>query len=214
MVSHGQGNEDISVYKRYFASPPRCNGTFLELGALNGKSLSNTLFFEENLGWSGVLIGAHPDNAARLMVNRKHTKNFAMAVCEEGQESIEIVGSGAMGGMQTHMTEKHIQRIDRNKTYVVPCAPLARILHQAGVEQIDFVSLDVEGAELAVLRTMDWDIPVLVWLIEVGHGDDEEIKELMTQHGYELSTWNIRDECEKRHCPNNIVFENLHTTLQ
>ena len=74
------------LFRRFFSDPLRCNGTFLELGALKCKVFSNTLFFEEYLGWNGVLIEAHPHNTAELMKNRKKTTNYAMAVCEEGTQ--------------------------------------------------------------------------------------------------------------------------------
>ena len=199
------------LFRRFFADPLRCNGTFLELGALNGISLSNTLFFEEYLGWNGVLIEAQPNNAAELMKNRKKTTNYAMAVCDEGTKTVQITGAGAIGGMVQHMHDKHLDNMlsINNDTFDVPCAPLGHLLNKAGVKQLDLVSLDVEGAELLVLKTMDWNIPVLLWLIEVGHGDDEEVQELMWQHGYKLSMWNIREHCKKIHCPNNRLFVNM-----
>ena len=209
--NHSQGMEDILLFKRYFSTPLRCNGTFVELGALDGVQFSNTLFFEENLEWNGVLIEAQPDNAKELMINRKHTTNYALGICEAGVDTVEIIGKGAGSGMKEEMMNDHLERliVKHNQSYTVPCAPLGTLLHKSGISQVDFFSLDVEGAELLVLKTMDWDIPVLIWLIEMGHGDDDDIQDLMWQHGYRPGLWNIRDECTKRHCPLNMVFENM-----
>ena len=209
--NYSQGMEDILLFKRYFSSPLRCNGTFVELGALDGVHFSNTLFFEENLGWNGVLIEAQPDNAKDLMINRKHTTNYAMAICAEGVHTVEITGNGAGSGMKENMHHYHLDKLleQNNQTYTVPCAPLGTLLHQSGVSQVDFLSLDVEGAELLVLQTMDWDIPVLIWLIEMGHSHDDDIINLMWQHGYRPALWNIREECTKQNCPVNLVFENI-----
>jgi len=61
---HGEGRqrgfplEDQVVFENYFASPLRRNGTFLELGAHDGVAVSNTVWFERALDWSGVLIEA------------------------------------------------------------------------------------------------------------------------------------------------------------
>jgi hypothetical protein len=43
-------------------------GTFVELGALDGVLFSNTKFYEDTLGWTGVLIEAQPSNAAACKV--------------------------------------------------------------------------------------------------------------------------------------------------
>ena len=47
------------------------------------------------------------------------------------------------------------------------CTGLGRYLRLVGVDTLDLFSLDVEGGELEVLKTMDWTIPVGVLMIEV-----------------------------------------------
>ena len=124
---------------------------------------------------------------------------------------MKVTGTGAGSGMVDKMNKGHLDRLlDRgNQTYTVPCAPIGPLLRKSGVVQVDLFSLDVEGAELLVLKTMDWDIPVLIWLIEMGHVDDNEIEDLLLQHGYRRALWNIREECTKLNCPMNMVFENI-----
>ena len=54
----------------------------------------------------------------------------------------------------------------REKRIQVPCLPLARILSDLAVTRLSYFSLDVEGAELFVLRTLDWSavrVDVLEW---------------------------------------------------
>ena len=38
--------EDEIVFEKFFANPPRCGGTILEIGGFDGKTLSNSWFFE------------------------------------------------------------------------------------------------------------------------------------------------------------------------
>lgn len=52
--SYSQDDEDIAAEARYFHNLH--NGTFLELGALDGTQFSNTRYYEEQRGWRGVLI--------------------------------------------------------------------------------------------------------------------------------------------------------------
>ena len=67
----------------------------------------------------------------------------------------------------------------RDHVYSVVCAPLGRYLRILGVKTLDLFSLDVEGAELRVLRTMDWSIPIGVLMIEVAHLNAAELDEVL-----------------------------------
>ena len=52
-----------------------------------------------------------------------------------------------------------------------------------GYSHIDFLSLDVEGAELSVLMTHDWTIPIHVLVIEMNK-DVDKIRDFLSQAGY------------------------------
>ena len=81
-----------------------------------------------------------------------------MAVCEEGVEFLEFSGDGAVGGVVDSMANEHAEafKIEENVRVKVPCKPLSAMLKDAKLTQIDLFSLDVEGAEFEVLKTMDW----------------------------------------------------------
>ena len=76
----------------------------------------------------------------------------------------------------------------RSYNYTVPCRPLTDMLRLArGLKEIHLFSLGVEGAELIVLQTMDWTIPVHVWLVELdafNRGNDSAVRALLGDHGY------------------------------
>ena len=93
---------------------------------------------------------------------------------------------------------KHLARIDRDaKTYgansqwegygnvvTTNCTTLDNLLQQIGVTHVDF-SLDVEGAEMFVLESIDWDkMDVDIFTIEVSE-NREEIAKFMISHGYQ-----------------------------
>ena len=72
----------------------------------------------------------------------------------------------------------------------LPCLPLGEILSMFGIERIDFFSLDVEGAELEVLRTLDFSkVHINVIAIEADGRNsqkDEAVRKLVLAHGFEL----------------------------
>ena len=102
---YGQGGEDAYVFNRFFsldgAEPIQRNGTYVELGALDGRTFSNTKFFEDTLGWGGLLIEPSPRNFARLNVSRRRPQNTLVnsAVCGQSG-TIEWSDAGGSGRTQ------------------------------------------------------------------------------------------------------------------
>ena len=163
---YGQLGEDEHVHKIYF--PTLRNGTFLEMGALDGITYSNTKFFEDTMGWSGVLIEPIPSSFAKLEVNRPNCKLFQYAVSTK-EGIVDIYENGAVSSVKENTTDDFYNRWHgwKNTPLVqVPTRRLGSILHEAGIKRIDFWSLDVEGSEFEALETMDWSIPVDVLCIE------------------------------------------------
>ena len=56
-----------------------------------------------------------------------------------------------------------------------------------GITHVDVFSLDVEGAELAVLETMDWGVGVDHWVIELDArtpDKDQGVRDILKAHGF------------------------------
>lgn len=198
-VFHSQMKEDRVLFNHYFRG--RRNGTFLELGAVDGHMFSNTLFFEQELGWTGVLIEAFPPLFARLQRNRPKNKLFSQAICKEGQKTLEFYGTDSdpthsswlVGATRQDMSDgfKEVFWKNRERDVIqVPCGPIDAVLAKAGIKHLDLVSLDVEGAELTVLSTWDWSVTADVLLIEANGLDlakNNAVAALLRAHGYRLA---------------------------
>jgi len=166
-------------------------GTFLELGANDGLA-SNTIFLEQCLGWRGVLIEGQPETYKMLRRNRPRSLALGTAVCpQHGFVNFTQHAGSAVAGITSLMGGSHLRRwrIGAKAQVAVPCGPLGDWLKLLGVRHIDFFSLDVEGAELMVLNTIDWGaLTVRVLLSEckaVGctHAQDMAVSELLSLHG-------------------------------
>ena len=87
-----QAHEDEWLFNHVFSKLPfeqRFGGTFIEIGALNGKRYSNTWYFEKKWDWRGILIEGHPSNSPKLreiQSTRKNCAIFTAAVCELSSE--------------------------------------------------------------------------------------------------------------------------------
>lgn len=146
-------------------------GFFVELGANDGYSQSNTWFLEKEFGWRGVLIEPSPAEFIRLQKNRSGANEFFCAACvgfDHADEFVRMRYSGLMtvtdgdtdlpdgGEAHTERGERFLPEGIRPFTFAAVARTLQSILDEAKAPQaIDILSLDVEGFELAVLKGVD-----------------------------------------------------------
>jgi FkbM family methyltransferase len=129
-------------------------GFFVEVGANDPQAGSQTWLLESH-GWRGVLVEPLPHLACRLRAERRHSL-VVQAACgpREHPAMVEFHEAECSGHSSLR---KHT--IDARERYVavhrVPMLSLDEILAEAGHPTVDFVSIDVEGLELEVLRGFD-----------------------------------------------------------
>eukprot|EP00457_Paulinella_chromatophora_P007717 gb/GEZN01007741.1/.p1 GENE.gb/GEZN01007741.1/~~gb/GEZN01007741.1/.p1 ORF type:complete len:360 (-),score=35.26 gb/GEZN01007741.1/:397-1476(-) len=182
--SNSQRNEELFALLNFFKNVKLGNGTFVEIGGLDGVLYSNSLVLERCLGWRGLLIEGNPDNAKMLVENRPtlNITKIAGAVCEEGLHHINFtVGGGPLAGRPELMSEEFKQKYwntdaqavsNPNRWVTVPCKPIQAYLDQAGFRHVDIFFLDTEGSEWIVANT--WDLSktsVSVVMIEADGSD-------------------------------------------
>ena len=136
--------------------------TFVELGALDGRTFSNTYVLEHCFGWHGLLIEGSPQNFEKLKRNRPSPTNILrnLAICPWGGPkyvNFSSIGS-AVSGDDSAMSDSFRAKWQshQGKQFVrVPCQPLEQVMREAGMPSVSFMSLDVEGAEHKVISTVN-----------------------------------------------------------
>lgn len=146
-------------------------GFFVELGANDGVTQSNSLYFEKYRNWRGVLVEPAPQNFLKCRKNRSGRSSIYCAACvsfDYDQEFVRIAYSNLMStpiNLESDIQDPraHAKLGDRFLSdgetmfeFGAVARPLNSLLQDAGApNQIDFLSLDVEGAELEVLKGVD-----------------------------------------------------------
>ncbi|XP_076050463.1 protein Star-like [Oratosquilla oratoria] len=161
------------------------NGFFVECGALDGETRSNTLVFEKKFGWSGILIEADPSNF-RLVLNKRR-KAWSVDVCLSTQPYPNKVVFRQQ--FNVGKIAPPDARPDNPGMTEVQCLPLYSILLALNVTTVDYFSLDIEGFELEVLRTIPWEkVDIQTLSVEFIHGKEgkDTLKEYMATKGYSV----------------------------
>lgn len=193
---YSQFEEDVFLNEKIFKN--KKNGTYIELGALDGVLYSNTKFFEDTLNWTGILIEPHPDKFLLLEKNRPNNFLFnSLISCnEEPLEFRYFVDDGAaVSGVENTLSQHHFDdyfnnskniELKQNKIFINP-TKFSDIIHKTNFTHIDLLSLDVEGHEYEVLKSWDFSIPIDVILIEtlgVQPEKDELCRKLLVDNNY------------------------------
>lgn len=164
--SHPSLNELDKKILKYL---PTQSGVFIEVGANNGYSQSNTYYLERFQNWRGVLIEPIPALYKECIKERKNSKIFNCALVANDYEKdyVEIYNVSLMsvidGVMNREDEEQHLQNAIKCEKDLkvelikVPVRTLTSILEECNIEKIDFFSLDVEGYELEALKGLDFD---------------------------------------------------------
>lgn len=135
-------------------------GTFLEIGAYDGYSKSNTYQLERAQGWRGILIEPLPSVFRICQKHRTGSACYNVAcVSAGGPAEIELVDRGLMT-----VAPDLVPEVERQKrigpaieSIIAPTMTLSSIIDDSEFETINLMSIDVEGAELEVLGGLDID---------------------------------------------------------
>lgn len=185
----GQIGQDIIAY---ICLKNKKNGFYIDIGAYDGITLSNTYIFEK-LGWNGFCVEANPKTFEKLQNNRKcDCYNYALCSKELGKSKFFTSSIDVLDVLEVHNSDSHRDRIiksSNNNTNVIEIetTTFEKIMNNyKDVQHIDFMSLDIEGGEFDVLSSIDFN-KYSFSLITVEYNDKyNEIKEFMLSKGYKI----------------------------
>jgi len=190
--SHSQYGQDITVYE--LLNKPS-HGVFLDIGANDGVTFSNSLYFEEK-GWTGICVEPHPSIFEQLSEKRQcHLLNACIASSDDTVDFLSVEGPANMlSGIVQYLDQFDLNRIDREiamhgghkREIKIEALSPETLLQRFNITEIDYLSVDTEGCELSILEVFDFKkTPVKVIGVENGNRSPELFRYL-TQQGYHL----------------------------
>lgn len=189
--TYSQEGEDL-ILRKVFGK--KNNGFYIDIGAHHPKRFSNTYFFYKK-GWNGINIEARPGSKILFDKIRSRDINLEFAISSEPKElTYYMFNEPALNGfsaqnienLKDHKEYKIIKEIKLNTQRLDTV--LARYISPK--QNIDFVSIDVEGMDFDVLISNDWNLfkPGII-LIEDPNFDfksGSEISSFLESYKYKL----------------------------
>ena len=162
MISYAQNYEDV-ILRRVFDGRP--SGFYVDVGAADPVKNSVTHHFYER-GWSGINVEPEPGFFARLVAARPRDVNLQLAVSSEGEraELLVVDIEAELSTLSPRLAGNYASTFETTST-TVAVRPLGQILAEHADRPIDFLKIDVEGAEADALQSFDlgsWAPTVLV----------------------------------------------------
>ena len=168
--------------------------TFIDIGANDGITWSNTLSMEINYNWNGICIEPHPI-AYKKLINNRNVKCLNLAVSDQDMELDFLVIEGKaemLSGLFKDFHPEHKKRIikevsengDNAYKQKVHSKPLDKILTENNISKVHYLSIDTEGSELSIVRGIDFNkVDIDLISLEVNY-EIEPTNQLMDSLGY------------------------------
>lgn len=187
-------------------------GVFVEFGATNGLTNSNSWLLETRYGWTGILAEPNPVWHADLMRNRSakidlrclHAysgKTVMFTATDDVDPELSCISEYASGDhfadVRAKCSEFPVETVSLNDLLADHNCPA----------EIDYLSVDTEGSEFAILAEFDFarSAPQLI-SVEQNPTTEPQIEGLLSRHGYrrvfkEFSQWDgwyVREDRRRR----------------
>jgi len=163
----------------------KTKGFFVEFGATDGISGSNTWLLENAFEWTGICAEPAQIYKDKLTRNRSCKLDYRVVWNKSGEQ---ITFSEKEEGYLSSVASIP-QSVAVNAEYIVESVTLNDLLLQHGApKNIDYISIDVEGSELKILQEFFSRSEFDVTLFSIEHNwrdDKKELIELMQVNGYQ-----------------------------
>jgi FkbM family methyltransferase len=171
-------------------------GYFVEFGATDGISMSNTYIFEKRFGWNGLLIEPARIWKNQLIKNRTASFDFRCVFDSSGEKVAFNESENAVYSTIQNFSknDRHADERVNGGQYLVETVSLNNVLeHHKAPKTIDYLSIDTEGSEFQILQALDFDAWTFrVITVEHNYTDQRsKIYELLTRNGYKRVLENI-----------------------
>ncbi|BCY27828.1 FkbM family methyltransferase [Flavobacterium okayamense] len=175
------------------------DGFFIDIGAYDGITFSNSLFFEKHCNWKGICFEPNPISFKKLekirdsiLINGGVSDKNSILKFEKlsGSQELEM-----LSGFSDFFNEEHKLRINNElnevknssrETILIETFSLNKVLQDNNIERVDYCSIDTEGGEFNILKTIDFNSIYISSLTIENNFDSKEVIKYMNSKGFKF----------------------------
>ncbi len=175
----------------------KSNGFFVDIGAHDGVTYSNSYFFEKNRNWRGVCIEPNPNVYKKLEKNRSSV-NYNVCIGDKNAivEFTQVEGySEMLSGVTKEYHQNHLKRLN---TEISESGGSINIIKSKMIrfdnikdiknKKIDFISIDTEGNELNIIKAIDFNEVDITCIVVENNYKNNEIENILLNYNFKLFT--------------------------
>lgn len=178
---YSQDNQDKYLEENVFKGYK--NGFFVDVGAHDGITINNTLYFEKNNNWKGINIEPIDKVFNKLIENRPNNININCAVCNNDGQTEFYFNEGyteMLSGIINTFDYRHLDRLQNENTIKgstteiinIKTKKLETIFNEHNIKHINYLSIDVEGGEFEVIKSINFNNVFIDIIAFESHFDD------------------------------------------
>lgn len=205
----------------------KVGGTFVDIGANDGVTFSNSYFFEKNLGWNGIAIEPLPGAFEKLKkarscicINAAVAAKSGTAAFYKAQGSVEM-----LSGLVSSYDPRHLDRMKNEirsnggsfETVNIQTVCLNDVLKKHNINSVDYLSIDTEGSELEILQSINYEQYKINAISVENNYNDNRIKPFLESKGFVLIAQLGEDEIyiktELSITKDHVWYQRVFTTI-
>jgi FkbM family methyltransferase len=199
--SYSQEGEDM-VLRSFYEGKKKYKGYYVDIGAHHPYRFSNTLFFYQK-GWRGINIEPTPGAIKAFNIFRHKDINLNIGISNRRDKlTFYCFNEPALNGFSKELSEERNNTSEKYKIIKeveVETYPLAEILDKylPARQKVDFLTIDVEGLDLMVLKSNNWNKykPAYILVedkIDFTNLSNSEVYKYLEEQGYQLVAKTLR----------------------
>lgn len=166
--SYSQYGQDLFLSKLLSFLPDKHQYLYIDIGAHDGITFSNSFFLDELDRWNGICVEANSSVFAQLIENRK-SECLNLAISDNNGVTLFLKNDGyseMLSGIASEISRKHLKRTRREQSenngrtteVFVKTLTLNELCRAREIFEIDLLLIDVEGAEKSIISSIDFEI--------------------------------------------------------
>jgi FkbM family methyltransferase len=180
-MANGYQYNEAEILRDFFGDH---QGLVVEIGAADGIDNSNSYELVKR-GWSALLVEPHPQyvHSLRFLYGENPLIHISDVAISDYSGKRSFCLNGQCSSLVNFPRQPAIIEVD--------CITLNELFERHNITKVDFLSVDVEGHDLAVLDSLTWQ-KYMIDLVCVEHSmPKEQLDKFMLARGYVLYDRNV-----------------------